>query len=661
MNVRGLLCGLMIVALAILSQVALAAESSDANPAVAAKTTADKGAAEISAADLQTVRAVEAARVSVIEKVYGSVVAIYGNDRQGGGSGVLFSREGYALTNFHVVRAAGEEGWAGLADGQLYRWKLYGVDPGGDVAIIRLTGKDAFPPAELGDSRTVRVGDWAMAMGNPFVLAEDQRPTVTLGIVSAIQRFQPGEGGKNALVYGNCIQVDSSINPGNSGGPLFNMLGQCVGINGRGSFEERGRVNVGVGYAISMEQIKNFIPDLLATKTAQHGTLDAVFTDRQEGVICSQINLNGKAAKLGLDLADRLISFAGEKIRNSNHYLNLVSTLPAKWPVEVVFERDKQIKTIWLRLDALPYSMPKPPTPKPKDGGEKKPDEQPPKEAKKIEPEKSDGKPQPAEEKKIAEKKSDEQKPDGNTPADKPADDKPQPPKVVQRGPAMPPLEPGKIRDAKLNREQAERVLRQWQKTVNIQANSFAEDQRLSWSELWIDDSSDAGDRQFRGRFVALDNGKFAAETAQANKDDRSAPTVVRAALAALYSARPEAAFNTLRIEASDRTQGQRAYRLFGELQDGTELYLWFSVLGSRGEFRTQWLKVAADDDDRLGYAIESFSREANIGFAFPHQFTPVRNLSETRGPASTLSDFRFEPTAAKSSESPAKNDADSK
>ena len=112
-----------------------------------------------------------------------------------------------------------------------------------------------------------------MAMGNPFLLAEDQRPTVTLGVVSGIHRYQGGS--KNLLVYGDCIQTDSSINPGNSGGPLFNLQGEVVGINGRGSFEERGRVNVGLGYAISVNQIKKFIPDLLATKVSLHGTLDA--------------------------------------------------------------------------------------------------------------------------------------------------------------------------------------------------------------------------------------------------------------------------------------------------------------------------------------------------------------------------------------------------
>src|SRR5688572_690532 len=111
--------------------------------------TAADPAPTISADDLAAVKAAEAVRIRVIESVYGAVVAIYGNDRQGGGSGVLYDPAGYALTNHHVVAAAGESGWAGLADGKLYRWKLIGTDPGGDVAIIQLAGQERFPIAPL--------------------------------------------------------------------------------------------------------------------------------------------------------------------------------------------------------------------------------------------------------------------------------------------------------------------------------------------------------------------------------------------------------------------------------------------------------------------------------------------------------------------------------
>ena len=112
-------------------------------------------------------------------------------------------------------------------------------------------------------------------MGNPFSLATDFTPTVTFGLISGVNRYQPPEG-KGLLEYTDCIQIDTSINPGNSGGPLFNMQGELIGINGRGSFEKRGRVNSGVGYAISINQIKNFLGHLQAGIDTDHATLGAV-------------------------------------------------------------------------------------------------------------------------------------------------------------------------------------------------------------------------------------------------------------------------------------------------------------------------------------------------------------------------------------------------
>lgn len=306
--------------------------------------------------DLARVRAAEAARIETIEKVRGAVVAVFGpNAGRGGGSGVLFHPDGFALTNYHVVRAAGRKGKGGLADGKLYEWELYGMDPGGDIALIRLDGQDRFPAARIGDSRRVRPGQWALAMGNPFMLAEDYTPTVTLGVISGVERYQAGQSG-GMLVYGNCLQIDTSINPGNSGGPLFDGAGRIIGINGRGSFEERGRVNVGVGYAVSTDQILNFLPDLLATRLCLHATLDAVFIEVRDRVICSELKLASPVARAGMKLGDELVAFGGVPIRSANHYLNLVTTLPAGWPVSVTFRpKGGEAKTVWVRLSPLPY------------------------------------------------------------------------------------------------------------------------------------------------------------------------------------------------------------------------------------------------------------------------------------------------------------------
>jgi serine protease Do len=324
--------------------------------------------------ELTLLRQVEKTRIDAINKVIGSVIAIYGEDRAGGGSGVIFDPSGLALTNHHVIAGAGVRGWGGLADGKLYRWRLVGTDPGGDVAIIKMEGRDSFPYSRIGNSERVKVGDWAFAMGNPFILAEDQTPTVTLGIVSGVERFQPGAG-SNQLIYGNCIQVDSAINPGNSGGPLFDMNSEIIGINGRGSFMARGRVNVGLGYAISSGQIAHFVPDLMATKVVEHGTLDVQFGSRNGKIVCEARAADAEIAKQGLELGDELISFEGQSIETADEFTNLISTFPEDWPVKVVFRKaDGTEKSVTVRLFGLPYNMqPEPEAPQPEGQPEKKP------------------------------------------------------------------------------------------------------------------------------------------------------------------------------------------------------------------------------------------------------------------------------------------------
>src|SRR3954449_10938185 len=243
------------------------------------------------AADLAAVQQAEARRVEVVAKVRPAVVAVFSANMDGGGPGVVIDPAGFALTNFHVV----DEGKAfkcGLADGVLYDAVVVGLDKVGDVALIKLLAKEKvkdkdgkevdkpFPFVPLGDSDKIQPGDWSLAMGNPFLLATDFTPTLTFGLVSGTHRYQEPAG--LILEYTDCIQIDTSINPGNSGGPLFNTDGELIGINGRGSFDKRGRVNSGVGYAISVNQIKNFLGHLYAGIDTDHATLGAVVRTEDE-------------------------------------------------------------------------------------------------------------------------------------------------------------------------------------------------------------------------------------------------------------------------------------------------------------------------------------------------------------------------------------------
>lgn len=291
-----------------------------------------------------------------------SVVCLFGEDRAGGGSGVLITPDGYGLTNFHVAAAMSKDGrgFGGLADGKLYPLRVLGIDPTGDVAMFRLSGRAAFDFAALADSDGVQVGDWVFAMGNPFLLAEDYTPTATHGLVSGVHRYQFGAGGR-ALVYTDCIQVDASINPGNSGGPLFNMAGEVIGINGRASFEVRGRVNVGAGYAISANQVKRFIPALRAGLLAEHGSLGATVIDLgYRKVVFEKMLEPSVASAAGIEVGDRLLSFGGVEIHSSNQFANCLGVYPANWPVVIEFQRGSQQLARVVRLERLPVNLPKP-------------------------------------------------------------------------------------------------------------------------------------------------------------------------------------------------------------------------------------------------------------------------------------------------------------
>ncbi len=327
---------------------------------------------------------IEAQRIAAIEKVRPAVVAVFARGGRGGGSGVLIDKEGFALTNFHVVQPVGAVMQCGLADGVLYDAVLVGNDPVGDVALIKLLPpKDKpdfqFPFARLGDSDQVQPGDWAMAMGNPFLLATDFSPTVTFGMVSGTHRYQEPSG--VILEYTDCIQIDASINPGNSGGPLFNLNGEIIGINGRGSFEKRGRVNSGVGYAISSNQIKHFLGHLRAGLLVDHATLGAQVRTEEDGrLIVQRILEDSDAFRRGLDTDDEVLAFAGRNVQTVNQYKNVLGIYPRGWRLPLKFRRKTQdgeivTREVLVRLRGVlpagadPTKKPQPrPRPGPKPG-----------------------------------------------------------------------------------------------------------------------------------------------------------------------------------------------------------------------------------------------------------------------------------------------------
>ena len=295
------------------------------------------------------VAAAEQQRIEAIDAAMPSAVSVFVPGGGGGGSGVLISADGFALTNFHVSSPAGEYMRCGLSDGKIYDAVIVGIDPVGDLALIKLLGRDDFPVAEMADSRLAKPGDWNMVIGNPFLLASNLQPTVTWGILSGVGRYQYPSG--TLLEYADCLQTDASINPGNSGGPLYDAKGRLLGIVGRASFEKRGRVNVGVGYAISIHQAKNFLGYLHSGRVVDHATLGAtVSTDSDGGVRVSNILETSDAYRRGLSFGAEILEIDGRAVQTANDVQNVLATLPSRWRVKVVFRDDGVTTETLVRL-----------------------------------------------------------------------------------------------------------------------------------------------------------------------------------------------------------------------------------------------------------------------------------------------------------------------
>ncbi|RCS55951.1 PDZ domain-containing protein [Bremerella cremea] len=339
-------------------------------------------AAPLSAADMDLVLKAEQERIDAVAKASASTISVFAG-AAGGGSGVIVSPDGYAVTNFHVAEPAGNFMKCSMPEdgGKVYDAVIVGIDPVGDVAVIKMLGRDDFPAAEIVDSNDVKAGDWCFAVGNPFLLATDLQPTVTWGIVSGVHRYQYPAG--TLLEYTDCLQTNAAINPGNSGGPLFNAKGQLIGINGRGSFEKRGRVNVGVGYAISINQVMNFLGYLKSGRVIDHATLGATVTTDSEGrVVVTNILSSSDAYRRGLRYGDEIISFGNREITTVNGFKNILGIYPRGWSIPLSYRRDGKRYDTVVRLTGVHSrrellekigSAPIPPSPeeKPEEEGDK--------------------------------------------------------------------------------------------------------------------------------------------------------------------------------------------------------------------------------------------------------------------------------------------------
>lgn len=276
------------------------------------------------------------------------------------GSGVIFRPDGYILTNNHVVAGA-DDITVTLHDGRAFegkKVKLVGRDPQTDLAVLKVETSEELPVAELGNSDSLRVGDWAIAIGNPFGL----EGTVTVGVISAKGRSNlplPSE-----QRYQNFLQTDAAINPGNSGGPLCNIQGEVIGLNT--AITGPSGTNIGIGFAVPVNMVKQVSSQLIEKGKVERGYLGVypqeITSDmrrsmglkRNQGVLIGDVISGTPAEKSGIKSGDVILSFAGETIRDLEQFREKVAATPPGKTVQVKVWRDGQEKTFKVKLEELP-------------------------------------------------------------------------------------------------------------------------------------------------------------------------------------------------------------------------------------------------------------------------------------------------------------------
>jgi serine protease Do len=278
------------------------------------------------------------------------------------GSGVIINPDGYVLTNAHVVAGA-DQLKVTLTSGQEYEGKVLGLDEASDLAVVKIDAQN-LPSAVLGNSDDLIIGEWAIAIGNPFgYLLDDPNPTVTVGVVSAVNRDIKRERGQ-VQIYRKMIQTDAAINPGNSGGPLVNAFGDVIGINSFIFTTSQG--SEGIGFAIPINRAKILLSDLI-----EHGRIvpawiglrvqemnpilaQSLNLEKAEGVIVSDVEKDSPAQKAGLRRKDVIVEADGQKMRNLSDWEDLAYFAREKQKLEISFLRDGKTISTQLVPEPLP-------------------------------------------------------------------------------------------------------------------------------------------------------------------------------------------------------------------------------------------------------------------------------------------------------------------
>ena len=275
-------------------------------------------------------------------------------ERRSLGSGVIVDKRGYILTNNHVIEQA-DAIEVRLSDKRKFTATVIGKDPKTDLAVIKIDAPDDLPVAKLGDSTKIRIGEWAVAIGNPFGL--DQ--TVTVGVISAVGRSDVG-----IATYEDFIQTDASINPGNSGGPLLNLSGEVVGINT--AIVATGQ---GIGFAIPIGMAKEIKDRLITQGKVVRGWLGVGIQELSEelaaqfgvkpedGVLVGNVMKDGPAERAGLKPGDIIQEFNGRKISGVHQLQREVAQGPVGSQARLKVLREKQVTTLTVVLGEQPADV----------------------------------------------------------------------------------------------------------------------------------------------------------------------------------------------------------------------------------------------------------------------------------------------------------------
>lgn len=276
-------------------------------------------------------------------------------EEAGVGSGVIFDKKGLILTNNHVVAVA-EKLRVTLPDGRSFDGTVVGADPRGDLAVVQIAAEN-LPTAELGDSDRLEIGEWVVAIGN--ALALDGGPTVTVGVVGALDRYITTSDGN---VLFDLIQTDAAINPGNSGGPLLDLSGQVIGVN-TAMAQAPG---AGIGFAIAINRVKPAVAELIANgrvsrpwlgiqPVSVNASLAAQYgLPTQEGVLVARLERGGPAAAAGVRVGDVVVAIEGEPIRSVVSLTKTMVKYRAGQKVKVTVARAAGQQVYVLALEELP-------------------------------------------------------------------------------------------------------------------------------------------------------------------------------------------------------------------------------------------------------------------------------------------------------------------